>query len=78
MNWDHAASTKNNLVKEFGHSLNWDNTNFVTDFLKASFAKISLLQNLNTKDKSKFLLYHDKGFMYFPCEQLLTYISSTH
>ena len=39
--------------------------------------EISLLQNLNTKDKSrvpKFLLYRDKGFMYFPCEQLLAFL----
>ena len=39
--------------------------------------EISLLQNLNTKDRSqvpKLLLYRDKGFMYFPYEQLLAFL----
>jgi len=39
--------------------------------------EIHILQALNTKNKEnvpKYLQYRDKGFMYFPCEELLPFL----
>ena len=39
--------------------------------------EIGILQMLNTKDKSqvpKFLQYRDKGYMYFPCNELFPFL----
>jgi len=39
--------------------------------------EIHVLQGLNTKSKenvTKYLQYRDKGFMYFPCEELLPFL----
>ena len=39
--------------------------------------EIHILQSLNTKDKKKvpsYLRYRDKGYMYFPCEELIPFL----
>ena len=43
--------------------------------------EIGILQLLNTKDKSKvpkFLQYRDKGYMYFPCNDLFPFLQLVH